>query len=71
MPRPAHGATSRPGPVRPGSGYGRPLRNRPAGTSGAGEPRALDLAWWLERELELEWGLEAPPREADRRSELA
>jgi len=50
MRRPPHGATSRPGPVRPAAGYGRPL-GRPgpylvlAGSSPvSGEQRAEDGA---------------------------
>jgi hypothetical protein len=56
MRRPAHGGTSRPGPARPGSGYGGPVRSRPV-TIGSDE-RRTDLAWWFERELELVLGIE-------------
>jgi hypothetical protein len=50
MRRPAHGATTRPGPRRPGSGYGQ-LLGRP-------EPR---LPVVLRRPLELETLAEALP----------
>lgn len=50
MRRPAHGGTSRPGPARPGNGYGRPLRVRPS--PALDDP--VDPSFWLERELELE-----------------
>jgi hypothetical protein len=55
--RPAHGATSRPGPCRPASGYGRELgrpgprvSEAPAATA-AGVPStgALEPAWFAER----------------------
>ena len=52
MRRPAHGGTSRPGPARPGSGFGRTLRNGP--TAIGPEERSIDPVWWFERELELE-----------------
>ena len=68
MRRPAQGATSRPGPARPGSGYGRPVRSGPV-LIGRDEP-TTDPAWWFERELELELGrLEA--LEADRSGDHA
>jgi hypothetical protein len=35
--RPAHGATTRPGPCRPGSGYGRAV-GRPGPRAGAVQP---------------------------------
>jgi len=54
MRRPARGATSRPGPARPGSGYERPVRSRPAPIGRA--EHSTDPAWWFERELELELG---------------
>lgn len=50
MRRPPHGATSRPGPARPGNGYGRPLRVCPSADLGG----AFEVGFWLERELELE-----------------
>lgn len=50
MYRPAHGGTTRPGPARPGNGYGRPLRARPPTVRGA----RIDASFWLERELEFE-----------------
>jgi hypothetical protein len=50
MRRPAHGATTRPGPRRPGSGYGQPL--------GRPEPR---LPVVLCRPLELDALAEALP----------
>jgi hypothetical protein len=55
MRRPAHGGTCRPGPARPGNGFGRPLRQRPL-TIGAHDPispHAIGPAFWFERELEL------------------
>lgn len=68
MRRPAKGATSRPGPTRPGSGYGRPVRSGPVLIGGDG--KTTDPAWWFERELELELGrLEA--LEPDRSGEPA
>lgn len=50
MRRPPHGATSRPGPARPGNGYGRPLRVCPAANLGG----TVEVGFWLERELEFE-----------------
>jgi len=50
--RPAHGATSRPGPSRPASGYGRivgrpgPRRDEPI--TFATPPAALDPAWFVD-----------------------
>jgi hypothetical protein len=50
--RPAHGATSRPGPCRPASGYGRevgrpgPHRGEPV--VGGGPTCALEPAWFVE-----------------------
>jgi len=44
--RPAHGATARPGPVRPGSGYGRvPGRPQPRGP--VAPAAALDPAHFM------------------------
>lgn len=68
MRRPAQGGTSRPGPARPGNGYGRPLRLRPAHI-GRGEP-TTDPAWWFERELELELG-RFDARDSDHTAERA
>jgi len=50
MRRPAHGATTKPGPCRPASGYGKPL--------GRPEPR---LPVVIRRPLELEAAAESPP----------
>jgi hypothetical protein len=52
MRRPPQGGTSRPGPTRPGQGYGRSVRSRPVliGRTGV---ESTDPAWWFERELEL------------------
>lgn len=52
MRRPAHGGTARPGPARPGSGYGRPERSRPAPIGR--DEMSTDPVWWFERELEFE-----------------
>jgi hypothetical protein len=66
MRRPAQGGTSRPGPARPGGGYGRLVR--PALVTRT--EQSTDPAWWFERELELELGrIEA--LEADRSTERA
>lgn len=50
--RPAHGATSRPGPCRPGSGYGRAVgRPGPRGSEPVvSEPPTctLEPAWFVE-----------------------
>jgi hypothetical protein len=67
MRRPGQGATSRPGPARPGNGFGRPMRSRPVLIQR--DERANDPAWWFERELELQLGrLDAsePDRSAKR-----
>jgi len=48
MQRPPHGGTTRPGPVRPGYGYGRPIRGCPREIGPAEHPPWLDPAWWPE-----------------------
>jgi hypothetical protein len=60
MRRPAHGGTCRPGLARPGSGFGRPLRQRPLtiGVIDPTGPDAIGPTFWFERELELALGLE-------------
>jgi hypothetical protein len=57
MRRPAHGGTCRPGLARPGSGFGRPLRQRPLTIGASDGSHAIEPVFWLERELELvgEW----------------
>ena len=49
--RPAHGATTRPGPSRPASGYGRPLGRPGPFDDDPGDPAArlgaLDAATYL------------------------
>jgi hypothetical protein len=62
--RPAHGATSRPGPCRPASGYGRAL-GRPgpemtATVTDEPSPDALDPATFVERVGVVEVEIEAP-----------
>jgi len=49
--RPAHGATSKPGPCRPASGYGRKLgRPGPGSSEVAPAPtRAFEPGWFVER----------------------
>lgn len=67
MRRPAQGGTARPGPARPGNGFGRPVRLR--GMLIRRDEQASDPAWWFERELELQLGrLKAsePDRSAER-----
>lgn len=48
MPRPPHGGTTRPGPARPGNGYGRALRIWPREI--AAEAGQLDPPGWRDPE---------------------
>jgi hypothetical protein len=68
MRRPAQGGTSRPGPARPGSGYGRPVGSRPVLVTRT--EQSTDPAWWFEREFELEFG-RFETRESDHSAERA
>jgi hypothetical protein len=64
--RPAHGATSRPGPCRPASGYGRAVGSpgprvseAPVAASAPPSACALEPAWFAER-AEASGEVEAP-----------
>jgi hypothetical protein len=64
MRRPAHGATSRPGPCRPASGYGRAV-GRPAPEAigrctGEPSPDALDPSSFAQRLTAADLEIEAP-----------